>query len=44
MGYSFGVPERIFAVRAASGRLRALRVSLCKFIFVWGFCMGAQGA
>jgi hypothetical protein len=36
--------DDVLAVRAAQGRLSALSVFRCKSVFVWGFCMGVQGA
>jgi hypothetical protein len=42
------VPPPIADIRpgppAPGGRLSALSVFLCKIGFLWGFCMGAQGA
>ena len=45
-GFEEGEAEALFPkpVRAALGRLNALSVFPMKVHFVWGFCMGAQGA
>ena len=36
--------EYLYTVRARPGRLSALGVSHSKSVFVWGFCVGVQGA
>jgi hypothetical protein len=43
-GYEVYAVDRCPTVRACPGRLSTLRVFPSRSIFVWRFCMGAQGA